>query len=218
MTDTGAITGTGTPRVGPAARLLALAMLLAAGCGVVTFLVRSDDGFDAEVQLVAESGGRISEHNRALAASWALQARTEFTDPPEGVDEVGVSVGFGSGLFEVWVRADTETLAEAHLGILVDLVLAASRDEEVQILESQIAEFDVALAGLDADSAEARRVVGEIEIRRGRLAVLTGLIQPAGASTVAPLDDNATRDGLVVALVVLVGVGAVVPRALSDDR
>ncbi|MEM9607784.1 MAG: hypothetical protein AAGA99_10210 [Actinomycetota bacterium] len=218
MSDTAAAAVDPPAPAGSTARWLGIAALLAAVCGALTFAVRSTDGFDAEAELLAESGNRVSETNRALAAVEALRDRPEFTDPPDGVDEIEAGVPFGSGLIELRVRADTEAAAGAHAGTLIELVLAASRDEEVRILESQIAELEVTLEGLDPASREAERALGDIEVRRGQLAVLTGLIQPVGEMEVNEVDDQPLRDAVVVAVVVLLGVGVIVPRALGPER
>ncbi|MEO1062317.1 MAG: hypothetical protein AAFZ07_12935 [Actinomycetota bacterium] len=209
--------GGARPQLAPAS-WLALAVVAALVLGGLTFAVRDVDGVVARGELLAEEGGRVSAFDRANAAADELRGSEVVTDPPPGVDEVLVSVRAGQAIIDVEVVGDVEGTASAHLDLVIEAALAASRDEEVRILETQIAELELTLESLDPDDPTARRARGDIEVRRGQLAVLTGLIQQVGTTSVAGRDAAPLRDGIVVALTVLLAVGVLVPWATARDE
>lgn len=209
--------GDGGPHLAPAP-WLALAVVAAIVLGGLTFVLRDVDGVVARGELLAEDGGRISAFDRANAAADALRADEVVAAPPASIDDVTVSVRAGEAIIDLEVVAGLEGEAAAHLDLVIEAALTASRDEEVRILETQIAELEITLESLDPDDPTARRARGDIEVRRGQLAVLTGLIQVVGTPTVADRDGAPLRDAIVVAITVLLAVGVLVPWATGRDE
>ena len=195
----------------PTGQWIAVAVVAAIVLGGVTFLVRDVDGVVARATLLAERGGRVSAVDRAIATADGLRASEAVRTPPSGIDDVVVSARPGEPIVELEVTAGLDGAATAHLDLVIEEALAASRDEEIRILETQIAELELTLEALDPDDPTARRAQGDIEVRRGQLAVLTGLVQVVGAPVVDEPDAAPLRDALVVAVSVLVAFGVLVP-------
>ncbi len=202
--------------VAPRSWVLVAAVLAVVLAGL-TFVLRDVDGVVARTELLAEDGGRVSAVDRAIATADRLRTEEAVTTPPATVDEVGVSVRPGQPIVDVEVIAGLEGEATAHLDLVVEAALAASRDEEVRILETQIAELELTLESLDPDDPTARRARGDIEVRRGQLAVLTGLVQVVGEPTVTEREAAPVRDAGLVALSVLLAVGVLVPWASGRE-
>lgn len=202
----------------PPTSWLLVAALAALVLGGLTYVLRDVDGVVARTELLAEDGGRVSAVDRAIVTADRLTTDEVVSDPPEAIDEVGVSVRPGAPIVDIEVVAGLEGEATAHLDSVVEAALAASRDEEVRILETQIAELEITLEALDPDDPTARRAQGDIEVRRGQLAVLTGLVQVVGTPTVSERAASPLRDAVVVALSVLVAVGVLVPWASGRDE
>ncbi len=202
----------------PPAPWLLLAVLAALALGGLTYVLRDVDGVVARTELLAEDGGRVSAVDRAIATADRLSTDEAVTSPPDAVDEVGVSVRPGQPIVQLEVIAGLEGEAVAHLDLVVEAALAASRDEEVRILETQIAELELTLESLDPDDPTARRARGDIEVRQGQLAVLTGLVQVVGEPVVSEREAAPARDAAVVALSVLLAIGVLVPWASGRDE
>ncbi|MEM9712734.1 MAG: hypothetical protein AAGA17_11000 [Actinomycetota bacterium] len=190
-----------------------VAVIVGVALAAMTYVVRDVDGVVARAELLAEDGGRVSAFDRANATADALRTGSAFASPPDGVEEVVISVRPGQAIVDVEVVAGLEGEATAHLDRLVEEALAASRDEEIRILETQIAELEISLDRLDADDAAARRIQADIEVRRGQLAVLTGLVQVVGTPTISDREAAPARDAVVVGLAALVAVGVFLPWA-----
>lgn len=201
----------------PPASWLLVAVLAALVLGGLTYVLRDVDGVVARTELLAEDGGRVSAVDRAVATADRLRTDEVVTSPPDAVDEVDVSARPGQPIVDVAVTAGLEGEATAHLDLVVEAALAASRDEEVRILETQIAELEITLESLDPDDPTARRARGDIEVRRGQLAVLTGLVQVVGTPTISGREAAPVRDAVVVALSVLLAVGVLVPWASGRE-
>lgn len=210
--------GGGAERFVPSAPWLLVAVVIALALGALTYVLRDVDGVVARAELLAEDGGRISAVDRGIATADRLRTDEAVVSPPDAVDEVTVSARPGQPIVDVEVVAGLEGAATAHLDLVVETALAASRDEEVRILETQITELELTLESLDPDDPTARRARGDIEVRQGQLAVLTGLVQVVGRPTVAEREAAPIRDALVVALSALIAVGVLVPWASGREE
>ncbi|MEM8905732.1 MAG: hypothetical protein AAGF02_18660, partial [Actinomycetota bacterium] len=91
-----------------------VAVIVGVALAAMTYVVRDVDGVVARAELLAEDGGRVSAFDRANATADALRTGSAFASPPDGVEEVVISVRPGQAIVDVEVVAGLESLAAAY--------------------------------------------------------------------------------------------------------